>query len=103
MLSLDSTALNAVPSSSAAISGANASSSASNLADAAALVQATTEAMEAGDDSVISADMSQLASVSASSVGASYLEAASESYGSGSSGSVTQLLQSSNSSLSLLV
>jgi hypothetical protein len=70
--------------------------------------------MEVGDDSAISTDMSQLASVSTSSEGASYLESASESYGSSSSSaprsSISQLLQglstdgssSSNSSLSLL-
>jgi hypothetical protein len=110
MLSLDSTALNAVPSSVAASS----SSSTSNQAEIAALIKATIQAMEVGDDSAISTDMSQLASVSTSSEGASYLESASESYGSSSSSaprsSISQLLQglstdgssSSNSSLSLL-
>ena len=110
MLSLDSTALNAVPSSVAASS----SSSTSNRAEIAALIKATIQAMEVGDDSAISTDMSQLASVSTSSEGASYLESASESYGSSSSSaprsSISQLLQglstdgssSSNSSLSLL-
>ena len=110
MLSLDSTALNAVPSSVAASS----SSSTSNQAEIAALIKATIQAMEVGDDSAISTDMSQLASVSTSSEGASYLESASESYGSRSSSaprsSISQLLQglstdgssSSNSSLSLL-
>jgi hypothetical protein len=106
MLSLDSTALNAVPSSSA-----NASSSSSNKADIAALIQATTQAMEVGDDSAVGADMSQLASVSTSSTGAGYLQTDSANYGSGSgsvsgsgsgsggsssSSSVAQLLQSVN-------
>ena len=96
MLSLDSTALNAAQSPSAAPS--SSSTSASNSADITALVDATTQAMEDGDDSAISADMAQLASVSTSSAGASYLESESQNYGSGApsssaSGSVSQLLQ----------
>ena len=103
MLSLDSTALNAVPSSNAA------SSSPSNKADITALIQATTQAMEVGDDSAISADMSRLASASSSSTGAGYLQSDSESYGassgsgsspvsggSSSANSISQLLQSVN-------
>jgi hypothetical protein len=81
MLSLDSTALNATSTPSAAPSGS--SSSAANSADITALVNATTQAMEDGDDSAISADMAQLASVSTSSAGASYLESESQKYGSG--------------------
>jgi hypothetical protein len=100
LLSLDSAALNAVPSSNAA----SADSAPSNRADIAALIQATTQAMEVGDDSAINADMSQLASASTSSSGSSFLKSDSESYGSGSSGSsgssslgsVSQLLQSLN-------
>jgi hypothetical protein len=108
MLSLDSTALNAAPSSTAAAS--SAISSKSNQAEIAMLVKATTEAIEAGDQSAIGADMSQLASVSTSSQGASYLQSSSASYGSSSSsssgsgsgsstssmGSLTQLLQGLN-------
>jgi hypothetical protein len=114
MLSLDSTALNAVQSPSAAPS-TSSSTSASNSADITALVNATTQAMEDGDDSAISADMSQLASVSTSSAGASFLQSESQNYGSGvpsssASSSVSQLLQSldtnssstSGSSLNLL-
>jgi hypothetical protein len=103
MLSLDSTALNAVPSA----SNANAAASPSNKAEISALIQATTEAMEVGDNSAVNADMTQLASASTSSTGAGYLKTDSESYASGSSSaagssgsssvsSVSQLLQSMN-------
>jgi hypothetical protein len=97
MLSLDSTALNAASTSSAAPS--SSTSTPASSADITALVNATTQAMEDGDDSAVSADMAQLASVSTNSAGASYLESQSQSYGSGApsssaSGSVSQLLQS---------
>lgn len=100
MLSLDSTALNAAPSSSTT-AASSASSSKSNLAEIAALIKATIQAMAAGDDSAIGTDLSHLASVSTSPGGASYLQSASQSYGSGSSnsssqGSTSQLLQSLN-------
>lgn len=105
LLSLDSTALNATSTSSAA--PGSSPSTPANSADITALVNATTQAMEDGDNSAISADMAQLASVSTSSAGASYLESESQNYGSGApssstSGSVTQLLQSldTNSSFS---
>jgi hypothetical protein len=100
LLSLDSTALNAAPASSAAAS--SATTSASNQADIAALIKATIQAMEAGDDSSIGTDLSQLASLSPSSDGASYLASASQSYGSGSSSSspISQLLDSLNTSTS---
>ena len=98
LLSLDSTALNAVPSSNGATSSAG--SSTSNKADIAAPIKATTQAMEVGDNSAVNADMSQLASASTSSTGASYLKSDSESYGSSSSGTslgtASQLLQSLN-------
>jgi hypothetical protein len=105
MVSLDSTALNAASTSSA--TPASSTSTPANSGDITALVNATTEAMKDGDDSAISADMAQLASVSTSSAGASYLESESQNYGSGAptssaSGSVSQLLQSlgTNSSAS---
>lgn len=105
LLSLDSTALNATSTSSAA--PGSSPSTPANSGDITALVNATTQAMEDGDNSAISADMAQLASVSTSSAGASYLESESQNYGSGApssstSGSVTQLLQSldTNSSFS---
>ncbi len=111
MLSLDSTALNATSTSSAA--PASSTTTPSNSADITALVNATSQAMEDGDDSAISADMAQLASVSTNSAGASYLKSESQNYGSGApsssaSGSVSQLLQgldansSSGSSLNVL-
>jgi hypothetical protein len=105
MLSLDSTALNALPSASSA-----AGSSTSSKADSAALIQAAIQAMDVGDDSAIGSDISELSSVSASSTGAGYLKSDSASYGSGSSAgsgasagsvsggasSISQLLQSVN-------
>jgi hypothetical protein len=99
MLSLESVALSGAPASSAPSS---TSSSASNPNDISALVRATVDAMAAGDDSTISADMSELASISASPGGASYLESASQSYSSGTSstsslGSLSQVLQNLNS------
>jgi hypothetical protein len=105
MLSLDSTALNAAsttsaaPSSSASSPANSPAISPANGGEIIALVNATTQAMEEGDDSAISADMAQLASISTSSAGASYLESESQNYGSGApsssaSGSVSQLLQS---------
>jgi hypothetical protein len=102
MLSLDSTALSAAPSSSTS-AASSGSSSTSNQAEIAALIKATIQAMEAGDDSAIGTDMSQLASVSTSSQGASYLESESASYGSGSSStSIPGLSSSSSSSASSL-
>jgi hypothetical protein len=103
LLSLDSTALNATSTSST--TPASTTSTPANSGDITALVNATTQAMKDGDDSAISADMAQLASVSTSSAGASYLESESQNYGSGApssstSGSVSQLLQSLNTNSS---
>jgi hypothetical protein len=100
MLSLDSIALNAAPASSAA-PAASASSSTSSQADVKALINATIEAMAAGETSDIGTDMSELASVSTSSQGASLLQSYSQQYGSGSSssssmGSLSQVLQGLN-------
>jgi hypothetical protein len=101
LLTLDSTALNAAPATSTAASS-TAGASTTNQADIAALIRATIQAMEAGDDSSIGTDMSQLASLSPSSDGASYLASASQSYGSGASASssISQLLDSLNTSSS---
>jgi hypothetical protein len=104
LLSLDSTALGAasatptvsIPSS----SGAGTTSSTSQ-ADMEKLIQAIVQAMGAGDTSAASSDLAQLASVSGSSQGASYLQGLSASLGSGSSSgssSIGQLLQSLNDS-----
>jgi hypothetical protein len=102
MLSLDSTTLSAAPSSSSTTaSGAGVSTS--NQADMAALIKATIEAMEEGDDADVGTDMSQLASLSTSSNGASYLESQSASYGSGSSSIPGLPSSSSGSSLSQLL
>jgi hypothetical protein len=105
LLSLDSTALNAVPSSSP-----SSTSSATDRADISSLISATLQAMEVGDSSAIGTDMSQLASVSTSSAGAGYLRSDSASYGSStgpstgsgngsSTGSSTPSAQSSISEL----
>ena len=61
------------------------------------LIQAIVQAMGTGDTSAASSDLAQLASVSGSSQGASYLQGLSASLGSGSSSgssSISQLLQS---------
>lgn len=100
MLSLNSTALSSAPPSSPT-TAAGAGSSTTNQADMTALIKATIEAMEAGDDADVSTDMSQLASLSSSSNGASYLESQSASYGSGSSSSSVPGLSSSSSGSSL--
>ena len=102
MLSLNSTALSSAPPSSPT-TAAGAGSSTTNQADMTALIKATIEAMEEGDDADVSTDMSQLASLSSSSNGASYLESQSASYGSGSSSVPGLSSSSSGSSLSQLL
>lgn len=107
MLSLDSTALNAAPSAGSSTSGTAGSTASSNQAETTALIHAIVQAMDAGDNSAVGTAMSQLASISPSSEGASYLTQDSASYGSSSSSSISQLLQSvdsgsSSSSLSSL-
>jgi trimeric autotransporter adhesin len=102
MLSLDSTALNAASSTAAATSAA-ASASPISQAQSATLIRAIVQAMSVGDTSAISAGLSQLASVSTSSQGASVLEQLSSSFGSSSSSSSSAStllgsLDSSNSS-----
>jgi len=101
MPSLDSTALNAASAASVSSSGTSSTTSpatSSNQADLTELIQAIVQAMGAGDTSAASAAMLELASVAPSSVGASYLQAFSESLNassnnSSSSNSTSQLLQ----------
>ena len=95
LLSLDSTALNAAAGSGSGTTG----SSASNKADSAALISATVQAIDAGDNSAVGTDMSLLASDSTSSAGASFLKSTSESFGA-SSGSASSGLASSGSASS---
>lgn len=117
MLNLDSTALNAASSAGTASStnpAASSSATQTNTGEATQLIQAIVQALQAGDSSVVSSAMSELASISPSSAGASVLEQESENYGSGSgsasSNSISQLMQSldtsdaggSTSALSLL-
>jgi hypothetical protein len=118
LLDLDSTAMNVASTAAAspgASSGTASATTQTSQAQTDKLIQAVIQAMEAGDDSVISSALSELASVSSSSQGASVLEQESQSYGSSSNSassasSTSQLLQSldagsgnsSNSTLSLL-
>jgi len=105
LLALDSTALNAASavSGGASANPATASSASANPNENAALIQAITQGIEAGDNSVVSSALSQLAAISPSAAGASALEQASETFGSGSSSSsspdsIIQLLQSLDTS-----
>jgi hypothetical protein len=104
MLSLDSTALgaaSAAPTVSIPSSSAADTTSSTSQADMEKLIQAIVQAMGAGDTSAASSDLAQLASVSGSSQGASYLQGLSASLGSSSSSgssSISQLLQSLNNS-----
>jgi len=108
LLALDSTALNAA---SAANGGASSTPAATNAAstnssDSAVLIQAITQAMEAGDSSTVSSALAQLAAVSSNSAGASALQQASASFAAGaadsssSNNSILQLLQSLNTNSS---
>lgn len=95
MLQLDSTALGT---SSANPSGPPSSATPS-ANESATLIQSIMQAMKAGDTSLVSSGLSQLAAISPTSAGASALEQASASFGSGSSSSsssnsISQLLQS---------
>lgn len=111
LLSLDSTALSA--GSSAGTTGTSStasSSSTANQAEIQKLIQAVVQALGAGDSSAAGTVLSELASVSGNSQGATALENLGQSLGSGSSSSstssISQLLQSvdgsSSSSSSLL-
>jgi hypothetical protein len=101
MLGLDSTALQATSTTSTS-TGATGSTAgaitATNQAQANALIQAIVKAMSEGDDSAVSSGLSELASISQSSAGASILQSESQNYGanassSSSSSPVQQLLQ----------
>jgi hypothetical protein len=96
MADLDSTALNAASAGTTAGSGTTSSAPKANLAQTEKLIQAIIQGMESGDDSAIGSAMSELASVSSSSEGATVLEQQSQNYGSGSGSgsSVSQLLAS---------
>jgi hypothetical protein len=103
MLQLDSTALNAASSSTdAATASAATTASIITQAQSANLIQSIVQAMGAGDTSAVSTGLSELASVSPSTQGASILQQLSGSYGSGTSstGSLSSLLQSLESSSS---
>lgn len=107
LLNLDSTALSAASTAGASSTTASAATSSAttsaNQAQIKELVQSVTEAMEFGDSSMVSSAMSQLASVSISSQGASALEQYSSSLsasGSSSSSSISQLLQNSSGNTS---
>lgn len=98
LVSLDSTALAAAPGRSTATSAVSASQ-----AETVQLIKAIVEAMGVGNGAAASTGLSQLASVSSSSKGASYLEnlgQSLDSISSNSSSSISQLLQSLNSSSS---
>lgn len=98
LLNLDSTALGAAPSASSASTGA--APTATNQAEMKEMVQSVIQAMEFGDGSAISSTMSQLASLSPSSQGASLLQKDSASLspgGSSSSSPISQLLDNSGS------
>lgn len=104
LLALDSTALNAASSAGASSSGTTSTTSSAAPAtqgETAELVHAIVQATEAGDSAVVNSALSELASISSSSAGASVLQQESESFGSGSistSSSISQLLQSLNTS-----
>jgi hypothetical protein len=102
MLDLDSTALNAASAASAGVSGIAGSAAPANQAESAQLIQSIVQAMEVGDNSMVSSGMSLLASISPSSQGASLLAQDSAGYGSNSgtssSNSIGQLLESAGTS-----
>jgi hypothetical protein len=114
MLSLDSTALNAASAASTNTSSTSSTAATSSPSDVKALIQAIVQAMSSGDSSSAGAAMQELAAVSPSSAGASYLQTISESLTASSSSSssnpVSQALQgldtsglnSSSSALNLL-
>jgi hypothetical protein len=98
MLGLDSTALQ----SASTTSTTTGATTASNHARANALIQAIVKAMSEGDNSAVSSGLSELASISQSSAGASILQSESQNYGAkgssqSSSSPVEQLLQQLNS------
>ncbi len=100
LLNLDSTALGAAPTGAASSDSTGAASTATNQAEMKEMVQSVIQAMEFGDSSAISSTMSQLASLSPNSQGASLLQQDSASLspgGSSSSSPISQLLNNSGS------
>jgi hypothetical protein len=99
MLQLDSTALNAASSATGATTASTATT-ATTQTPSSSLIRAIVQAMGAGDTSAVSTGLSELASESPSSQGASILQQLSGSYGSSTSstGSVNSLLQGLESS-----
>lgn len=102
LLSLDSTALNASSSGSSTGTSSSISTTSSSQTETTELIRAIVEALGTGNASAASTGLSELASVSSSSKGATYLESLSESLGSSSSSSspsnsVSTLLQSLDS------
>ena len=100
MLSLDSTALNA-SSAAGTTPSTGSSAGASNQAGMMALIKAIVQAMSSGDNSLASSAMQELAAVSPSSVGASYLQSASENLAAtpsnaSTSNPISQILQNFN-------
>ncbi len=96
LLTLDSTALNAATSGTSA-----ASTSAPSKAESSELIHSAIQALDAGDDSLVSTLFSQLASTSSSAQGASLIQQDSASFSSGtgsssSASSITQLLNSAS-------
>ncbi len=106
LLALDSTALNAASSasgSSSATTSATTSAVPATQEQTTELVHAVVQALGAGDTSVASSALSELASISPSSAGATILQQESDNFGSGSSSTsnsnpTSQLLQSLNPS-----
>jgi hypothetical protein len=100
LLNLDSTALGAASTSGANSSSTGAAPAPTNQAEMKEMVQSVIQAMEFGDSSAASSTMSQLASLSPSSQGASLLQKDSTSLspsGSSSSSPISQLLNNSGS------
>jgi hypothetical protein len=101
LLNLDSTALSAASTVGAATAAKSATSTATNQAQIKEMVQTVVQAMEFGDSSATSSTMSQLASLSPSSQGASLLQQDSASLSPGSSSSsnsISQLFDSADTS-----
>jgi hypothetical protein len=100
LLGMDATALNSASTSTSSSASAATvpATTASGQAQQSDLIQAIVQAMSTGDNSAVSSGLSQLASISSSSAGASILQQESGSFGSSnSSSSIDPLLQSLSS------
>ena len=100
LLNLDSTALSAASAAGGSSASTSTTSAATNQAEMKEMVQSVIQAMEFGDSSAVGSTMSQLASLSPSSQGASLLKQDSASFspgGSSSSSPISQLLNNSGS------